>query len=965
MKNLLFVKYLFVLGLISSNVLAQSGKINGTVIDKTTGEPLAGVTVYIADIAKGASTNVDGEYSIISVSSGTYSLRFSYVGFSTVLVNNVEVFTGQTTTIDTELSDEILENEVVITAERPIVQKDQTTSVSFIEKETIEQLPALEVNDLVKFQPGVVTTSDGGLSFRGGRTREVAYIVDGVPVQDVYSQFGGNTVDVEVQSVQELQVLTGTFDAEIGGAQSGVVNITTRDPSDLFEASVLLRSGDFITNNNSRFIDGTSFNPAESKDISVTVSGPIIKKKDQLGFFFNGRYEDQVGYLKGERRFTPEDGMILDAYRFWYRNTYSPDDARLIAMDTARTPSGALILDSNGTPITFGSGDGEVVDMDWAETYTLNPKLVFKPASRTRITLNTIYNNREWQGYNDSKRYAPDGRNVSSSYTMTNILSLKQTLSNNFVFNLTGSYKKRRSINRAYDDFNDSRYQFFSDSDPTTGFYLGGTENNRSKFEEDQVIVSGDFTWQLNFMNEIKGGFQFRTNRFKSIDESLDWVLPERPDRPANVVRPDNPGQYAYFDGYLAAVRQINLERVKRAELTGESTEFEQQPIEFAAFLQEKLEFGSNIIVKTGIRYEYYDTREQYIVNTRRQVELIGAEDNLTGVDPKHYVSPRIGISFPISETGAFRVAYGHFTQMPAYGEIFKNPVDVNTNQGRLSGTTIGNPNLDPERTVKYELGLQQQISSFIGLDINLYYKNIRNLLGLEVLNTSDGVQYFRSVNRDYGLVKGGTIAFYTKPVGLLSSAGFDVTYQDARGSSSNPNTIADVIIAGRAGEPGTVVVDRQIIPLDWDQTLSVNASFTFGKPGNWSIGLINQIATGQPYTPTFIDPEKEFPENFFDNTENKPIIINLDLTAQKSVELVGTDINFKVQVNNLVNYLNQQTVFSGSGKADQIVRLPEDQEERSFVNDYVGLFSDHQDNVRPTWYSSPRQILFSIQFNL
>lgn len=157
-------------------------------------------------------------------------------------------------------------------------------------------------------------------------------------------------------------------------------------------------------------------------------------------------------------------------------------------------------------------------------------------------------------------------------------------------------------------------------------------------------------------------------------------------------------------------------------------------------------------------------------------------------------------------------------------------------------------------------------------------------------------------------------------------------------------------------------MVDRQIIALDWDQTLSVNTYFTIGKPGNWNVGIVNQLATGQPYTPSFIDELKDFPDNFFDNSENKPLLLNLDFSAEKSIRISEYEMQLKLQVNNLINYLNQRSVFSGSGRADQIIRLPYVQEERSFVNNYVGLFTDAEDDVRPTWYSPPRQILISIQ---
>ena len=246
MNNLILVKFLvavlFTFVLII-DVSAQSGKIAGQILDEESSEPLPGVSVYISDIDRGAVSDVDGFYTIASVPVGTYAIRFSFVGYQAVLVQDVEVSTNQTTEIDVELLDSVVEGgEVIVQAERPIVQKDRTSSVSYLRSETIEKLPATQVSDLVRFQPGVVSTSDGGFSFRGGRTREVAYVVDGIPVQDIYSQSGGNTVNLELESINEIQVLTGTFDAELGGAQSGVVNISTRNPTDEFRARMLVQS---------------------------------------------------------------------------------------------------------------------------------------------------------------------------------------------------------------------------------------------------------------------------------------------------------------------------------------------------------------------------------------------------------------------------------------------------------------------------------------------------------------------------------------------------------------------------------------------------------------------------------------------------------------------------------------------------------------------------------------------------
>ena len=309
-------------------------------------------------------------------------------------------------------------------------------------------------------------------------------------------------------------------------------------------------------------------------------------------------------------------------------------------------------------------------------------------------------------------------------------------------------------------------------------------------------------------------------------------------------------------------------------------------------------------------------------------------------------------------------MAYGHFVQMPAYREMLKNPIFAGINVGRLEGRAVGNPDLEPERTIKYEMGLQQQMTDFVGVDFNLFYKNIRNLLGTEILSTIDNIQYTRTVNRDYGLVRGATLSLVTRPMGPLLHSSFDVTYSDAQGSSSSSSDVANVVTAGRSGETGEFFLERNIIPLNWDQTLTLNLTATVGEANNWNVGVIAQYASGQPYTPAFLDPEKDFPDNAFDNAERKPAILSLDFTAEKRVNVRGTRLGIRVQVENAFNHLNELTVNSISGRAGQVVRLPVVEADRAQVLDYVGLFTADQADRNPTWYSAPRRILFGIVAN-
>ncbi len=951
----------------SQLALAQStGKISGVVTEAVSGESLPGVTIYLEENpAIGTVTNADGRYFMLSVPPGKYTVVMSFVGFATLKSANVEVFSGRTTTLDGTLQEEVVQGEeIIVSAERPIVVRDRTTTVSFVSKETIEKLPVQEVGDLVRFQPGVVTNSNGGFNFRGGRQRETAYIIDGIPVQDVLNQGGGNTVDVEVQAIQELQVFTGTFDAELGGAQSGIVSITTRDPGQRIEGSLRAQAGGFFSGNNDIFIGGDTFDPVESKDLALTLSGPIIKKNNKLGFFLNARYEDRVGHLKGERRFLAEDGFVIDTYKRWYRDVFQPDDTRLIPLDEARTPGGTAVLDRNGNPISFASGNGETVDMDWRESYTFNPKLVYRPFSRTKVTLSALYNDAEGQSFSSGRRYAPDYRDTNFFTALTGVVSIQQTLGNNKVINLRASYKTSENESRAFDSLTDPAIQFVSGSDDVTGFSLGATDNSASRRTEEQLIVSGDFTWQVNDRNELKTGFQIRNNNFVIEDLDRSWVFADNPDSLfINLFYP-SALNFPNFEDYLDAVQADLPVLVPELERFAVDDRFEQSPLEYAVFVQDKLEFDSRLVVKAGLRFEYFDLREQRIIDARTPTDRIGRADNFTDISAKYYLSPRLGISYPISARGAFRVAYGHFVQMPAYFEMFKNPIFDGINVGRLENRSVGNPDLQPERTIKYEMGLQQQVSEFIGIDINLFYKNIRNLLGTEILGTLDNIQYFRTVNRDYGLVRGGTLSLVTRPVGALLGTSFDITYSDAKGSSSSASDVANVVIAGRSGELGDFFLERNIIPLNWDQTLTANLSAQVGKADNWSVGFISQLATGQPYTPSFLDPNKNFPDNEFLNAARKPVIFTFDLSAEKRFAVRGVRYGVRLQVDNLFNYLNERFVDSISGRADQIVRLPVVQADRDLVNNVVGLFSRSEDDLNPHWYSAPRQIRLGVTIN-
>ena len=208
--------------LLAAPAWAQTGKITGRVLDAT-GEGVPGASVQIVGTAQGAAADADGLYTILGVRPGTVSLRASAIGYAAQTVEGVRVFIDKTTEQTLRLTEEgVSADEVVITAERPLVQRDLTSSSVSVSSEQIRSLPVQSFQDIVNLQAGVVEGH-----FRGGRTGEVSYLVDGIPVNDVFDQ--SFAFQVENTAIQEVEIISGTFNAEYGQAQSGVVNIVTKD----------------------------------------------------------------------------------------------------------------------------------------------------------------------------------------------------------------------------------------------------------------------------------------------------------------------------------------------------------------------------------------------------------------------------------------------------------------------------------------------------------------------------------------------------------------------------------------------------------------------------------------------------------------------------------------------------------------------------------------------------------------
>ncbi len=228
----LFLVALFLFVFCTTPVFAATtGKISGVVVDKQTQEPLPGVAVQLEGTTIGALTNIDGEYTILNIPPKTYTVKVRLVGYKTQIYPDVTVETNKTFRLNAELEETVIEGEEqIVTAKIDHVKIDEVQNIRTVGVDEIEAMPVQDVDQILSVQVGVVTRG-GEIHIRGGRSGEVSYIVDGVETRDPLGGLGATDVGINLQSnsLQEVQIIKGGFDAEYGGVMSGVVNVVTRE----------------------------------------------------------------------------------------------------------------------------------------------------------------------------------------------------------------------------------------------------------------------------------------------------------------------------------------------------------------------------------------------------------------------------------------------------------------------------------------------------------------------------------------------------------------------------------------------------------------------------------------------------------------------------------------------------------------------------------------------------------------
>ena len=234
----------------------------------------------------------------------------------------------------------------------------------------------------------------------------------------------------------------------------------------------------------------------------------------------------------------------------------------------------------------------------------------------------------------------------------------------------------------------------------------------------------------------------------------------------------------------------------------------------------------------------------------------------------KSQLSPRFGIAYPVSVRGVIHFSYGYFFQIPQFENLYRSPgYKISESSGSFG--VFGNPDLEPQKTISYELGLQHELGNQYTMELTGYFRDVRDWVSTGIpIDLGGGAAYYTFVNKDYSNVRGVLAALDRKYSGLFSWH-LDYTFQIVEGSNSDPEEEFGAQLDN--SEP-----TRSIIPLDWDQRHNLNASIFVGN-SKWGTNFIMQYGSGYPYTPYFLNSSQNISMFNSKNSMRKRPTINFD----------------------------------------------------------------------------------------
>jgi len=729
---------LFILGLNYTVHAATTGKIAGTVVDKSTGDPLPGVNVLVPGTQLGAATDVGGRYYIINMPPDVYNVSAQMIGYATVNQTSVIVNVDRTTTLDFELDLTVLQGEeITIVAERAIVPVDVSASQQVISSESVEAFvkstPVGSVGEMINMQAGVEN-----MIIRGGGRDQTGFMVDGLMMVD--ERRNEPVMRVNLSSVKEVEILTGGFNAEFGNIRSGLLNVITKGG----EVSKYSGSIDFRYSPAARKHFGEEYWKADWK---------IYGGEDAIegNEYFEGGWTE---FVEGTGR-SPEEVQAL-----WQWIHRPLEYANKPDYNIDASFSGPVPLLTKLRPTTFFASYTRNNNMflfpqarDGVQYENTQLSLTSRISPEIRLNIFGLYGELNTLRFGSSENlsnirdnwgamwyqggtnsYNIGGTTLANQYTSLIGIKLNHTLSPSTFYELKlqrfwqhdhVDKQANRDTSKVYEYYPG----FYADEAPLgfypaqnrdqLGYYFTAGGGKLRDFSNTETIsFKADLTSQVDHYNQIKTGVEFVYN---FLDEHSGVY---------------GPFHNQHDDWYI----------------------WQRFPKRAGAYIQDKFEW-EGMIANFGLRADYTDADvDWYTVDPYSKYLSAAYKDSLdqAPTEPSKSrlrFSPRLGISHPISENTKIFFNYGHFYSMPRNEALYSIQHGF---QGDYKIQRLGNPNLNIPRTVAYELGYDQNLFDQILLHVAGYYKDVTDQTGeLGYHNRDNSVSYQTYESKNYADIRG------------------------------------------------------------------------------------------------------------------------------------------------------------------------------------------------------------------
>ncbi|MCU0423678.1 MAG: TonB-dependent receptor [Bacteroidia bacterium] len=931
----------------AQNPQPTTGIITGVVKDKADNSELIGVSVLIKGTSFGATTDANGKFIIKNVRPGEYTLEISYIGYSKILLTGIKLKAGETKELSVIMqSVSITGDEVIIYGKKPLIDVDRAQSINTINQEAIETAPARQLQSIINTQPGVVN-SPAGVSIRGSRTYETGVYVDGVKVTDPLAGTGFG-LDIGSNAIGEIEITTGGIGADVGDATAGVVNTKTRNGGNKIEFGLSHKRDNFGFNRGR--IDNWNSNVTE-----MNLSGPLFKKltDNRLKFsvalraaFTDEYYQNPAGQLVSQ--LYPQKGWGNS--RLW--SPYQDNRWSAFAKLNYNFKSGKTLTISGLRSLT--------INQDINMLRIFGNDLPFQPGYQYLFS----------EQMDNANTFTHDANMLSIDY--------KQAISKRFSFNVlasrffvklqadaNGRPWRPSTVDQVLDPQSINQYPvgIFNPGDSVSfanlpsGFFNNGgiaTLWHSHYFEEYTLKVQGNLT-SLNSLNKLTFGFEAKVQDMQWIDIIRPWVGAPLP-------LPGGGESQTFRLG-----QQSDIWRV--------------QPQRGGFFVTDQIKY-KGLIANIGGRFEYWapgkyvdDAIENPRSPIRQEIRDAYKKNSveISGLRYKFRFLPKIAASFPVRENQMLYFNYGHNTILPHPSFIY--PGLDPFYQDRSTLANVGNPDLNPEVDISYEIGLKTQITSNDALTISAFWKDKYDFITTTTVFIQDvtGRDIARTIriNSDYARSRGIEIG-YIKRIGNWYNGQASYTYQVTTGQSASANEDLKALLATGANE------DTREFYLPWDvpHNLKTNHIFKidnknglFGKKwlNHMSLYVETNLRSGVRYTPFIFDRT--------DVNTGRPIYVQdpnpdarwskvgeywfwTDVTVNRWWKLKGkVQLNFNIQITNIFNNKNATIVNPVTGRAYELGdNVPDSWVDPRFRDPRLGVTGPPPTN--PARFMAQRQIM-------